>query len=295
MSTIMKSVSTLSRLIVCLLALIVVGAFSFTPSKKDEKENWISLFNGKNIKNWTVKIHHHDVGDNYGNTFRVEDGMIKVRYDKYDKFNERYGHLYFNTPYSYYHLKMEYRFTGEWRKDAPSYTVLNSGVMFHSQDPRTMLKEQDWPISVEMQFLAGLGDGKPRPTGNMCSPGTDVIFEGRKDPRHCINSTSKTYPKEEWVKAELIVLGDSLVQHFINGEKVLEYSKPQIGGGVANRYDPNLKVDGKLLKEGFIALQSEGQEIDFRNIQLLNLEGCTDPKSKSYKSYYVKSNPAKCK
>lgn len=295
MSTIMKSVSTLSLLIVCLLALIVVGAFSFTPSKKDEKENWISLFNGKNIKNWTVKIHHHDVGDNYGNTFRVEDGMIKVRYDKYDKFNERYGHLYFNTPYSYYHLKMEYRFTGEWRKDAPSYTVLNSGVMFHSQDPRTMLKEQDWPISVEMQFLAGLGDGKPRPTGNMCSPGTDVIFEGRKDPRHCINSTSKTYPKEEWVKAELIVLGDSLVQHFINGEKVLEYSKPQIGGGVANRYDPNLKVDGKLLKEGFIALQSEGQEIDFRNIQLLNLEGCTDPKSKSYKSYYVKSNPAKCK
>ena len=221
--------------------------------------------------------------------------MIKVRYDQYDKFNEKYGHLYFNTPYSYYHLKLEYRFTGVWRKDAPSYTELNSGIMFHSQDPRTMPKEQDWPISVEMQFLAGLADGKPRPTGNMCSPGTDVIFEGRKDPRHCINSTSKTYPKEEWVKAELIVLGDSLVQHFINGEKVLEYSKPQIGGGVANRFDPALKIDGKLLKEGFIALQSEGQEIDFRNIQLLNLEGCTDPKSKTYKSYYVKSNPSKCR
>lgn len=291
----MKPAATSIRLIACLLPLIVVGAFSFIPSKKEEKQNWVSLFNGKNIKNWTVKIHHHDVGDNYGNTFRVEDGMIKVRYDKYDKFNERYGHLYFNTPYSYYHLKMEYRFTGEWRKDAPSYTVLNSGVMFHSQDPRTMLKEQDWPISVEMQFLAGLGDGKPRPTGNMCSPGTDVIFEGKKDPRHCINSTSKTYPKEEWVKADLIVLGDSLVQHFINGEKVLEYSKPQIGGGVANRFDPAIKIDGKLLKEGFIALQSEGQEIDFRNIKLLNLEGCTDLNSKSYKSYYVKSNPSKCK
>ena len=291
----MKPAATSIRLIACLFVLIVVETFSFAPSKKEEKQNWVSLFNGKNIKNWTVKIHHHDVGDNYGNTFRVEGGMIKVRYDKYDKFNERYGHLYFNTPYSYYHLKMEYRFTGEWRKDAPSYTVLNSGVMFHSQDPRTMLKEQDWPISVEMQFLAGLGDGKPRPTGNMCSPGTDVIFEGKKDPRHCINSTSKTYPKEEWVKADLIVLGDSLVQHFINGEKVLEYSKPQIGGGVANRFDPAIKIDGKLLKEGFIALQSEGQEIDFRNIQLLNLEGCMDPKSKSYKSYYVKSNPSKCK
>lgn len=291
----MKLRSSYVRLFSSLCAVALLATFSFTSSSKKEKENWISLFNGKNIKNWTVKIHHHEVGENFGNTFRVEDGLIKVRYDQYEQFNERYGHLYFNTPYSYYHLTMEYRFTGVWRKDAPSYTNLNSGVMFHSQDPRTMLKEQDWPISVEMQFLAGLGDGKPRPTGNMCSPGTDVIFEGKKDPRHCINSTSKTYPKEEWVKADLIVLGDSLITHFINGEQVLQYAKPQIGGGVANRYDPTLKIDGKLLKEGFIALQSEGQEIDFRNIKLLNLEGCKNPKSKAYRSYFVKDNPAKCK
>ncbi len=291
----MKPFVSSSKLIAYLLLVLVFAQFSFTSSSSKEKEDWISLFNGKDIKNWTVKIHHHEVGDNYGETFRVEDGLIKVRYDKYEQFNERYGHLYFNTPYSYYHLSLEYRFTGQWRKDAPRYTILNSGVMFHSQDPRTMPKEQDWPISVEMQFLAGLGDGKPRPTGNMCSPGTDVIFEGKKDPRHCINSTSKTYEKEEWVKADLIVLGDSLITHQINGETVLQYAKPQIGGGVANRFDPAIKVDGKLLKEGFIALQSEGQEIDFRNIKLLNLEGCMNPKSKAFRSYYVKSNPAKCK
>ncbi len=241
--------------------------------KSDEKNNdWIPLFNGKDLKDWTVKIHHHDVGDNYGNTFRVEDGMIKVRYDQYDTFNDRFGHLFFKQPFSSYRLTFEYRFVGIWRTDAPNYTIKNSGVMFHSQDPRTILKEQDWPISVEIQLLAGLGDGKPRPTGNMCSPGTDVIFEGKKDPRHCINSTSKTYEGEQWVKAELVVLGDSLVTHIINGETVLQYSKPQIGGGFANRFDPAQKQDGKLLKSGFIALQSEGQEIDFRNIKLLNLE-----------------------
>ena len=143
--------------------------------------------------------------------------------------------------------------------------------MFHSQDPRTMPKEQDWPISVEFQLLAGLGDGKPRPTGNMCSPGTDVVFEGKIDPRHCINSTSKTYEGEQWIQAEIIVLGDSLVTHIINGDTVLQYSKPQIGGGVANRFDPKIKIDGKRLTEGFIALQSEGQEIDFKNIKLLDL------------------------
>ena len=236
-----------------------------------KKEKWISLFNGKDIKNWTVKIHHHEVGDNFGNTFRVEDGLIKIRYDQYDHFEERYGHLFFNTPYSYYKLKFEYRFTGIWRKDAPEYTQINSGVMFHSQDPHSILKEQDWPISVEFQLLGGLDDGLSRPTGNMCSPGTDVEYQGKVDPRHCINSSSKTYYGDQWIQAELVVYGDSLVTHIINGDTVLQYTKPQIGGGVANRYNPALKVDGQLLKSGFIALQSEGQEIDFRNIRLLDL------------------------
>ena len=233
--------------------------------------NWQQLFNGIDINDWIVKIHHHEAGENFGNTFRVEDGMIKVRYDKYGDFNDQFGHLYYKKPFSYYHLKLQYRFVGQWMKTAPSYTQLNSGVMFHSQDPHTMPKEQDWPISVEMQLLGGLGDGKPRPTGNMCSPGTEVMQNGKIVLSHCINSSSKTYEGDQWVNAELIVLADSLVTHIINGDTVLQYSKPQIGGGVVNRYDPKIKVDGKLLKSGFIALQSEGQEIDFRNIQLMDL------------------------
>jgi Domain of Unknown Function (DUF1080) len=265
-----------------------------TTKNEANKKDWQTLFNGKDLKDWTVKIFHHEVGDNFGNTFRVEDGIMKVRYDQYDSFNNRYGHLYYNTPFSYYHLVVEYRFVGEWRKDAPSYTIKNSGVMFHSQDPRSMPKEQDWPISVEMQFLAGLGDGKPRPTGNMCSPGTDVVYKGQIDPRHCIESTSKTYEGEQWVRAELIVLGDSLITHIINGDTVLQYSKPQIGGGVANGFDPKIKQDGKLLSTGFIAMQSEGQPIDFRKVEILNLEGCMNPKSKYYRRYFVKENLGKC-
>jgi hypothetical protein len=256
-----------------LFAVLFFSSLTFcTTTRPFAEQGWIPLFNGKNLQGWTVKIHHHEVGDNFGNTFRVEDGLIKVRYDQYDKFNDRFGHLYYNTPFSHYRLRFEYRFTGEWRRDAPDYTILNSGVMFHSQDPRTMPREQDWPISVEMQLLAGLGDGQPRPTGNMCSPGTDVVFQGKIDPRHCISSTSKTYERDRWVKAELIVLGDSLIAHLIEGDTVLQYSKPQIGGGVANGYDPAIKQDGKLLKTGFIALQSEGQPIDFRNIRIQQLK-----------------------
>ena len=256
-----------------LSALVVLSVFSACQVKKSGQtieKGYTSLFNGKDIKNWIVKINHHEVGDNFGETFRVKDGIIEVRYDQYGAFNEQYGHLYFEKPFSNYHLKMEYRFVGEWKEDAPSYTILNSGLMYHSQDPRTMYKDQDWPISVEMQFLGGLGDGRPRPTGNMCSPGTEIVYEGRIYPGHCLDSSSETYDGDQWVSAELIVLGD-LITHIINGDTVLQYSKPQIGGGVVNNYDPSVKIDGKLLKSGFIALQSEGQPVDFRNIRIKEL------------------------
>jgi hypothetical protein len=278
---------------------LIAASFTYTGCRSvkysEGSQQWVPLFNGKDINDWVVKIHHHEVGEDPANTFRVEDGIIKVRYDKYDTFNQQYGHLYYKQPFSYFHLVTEYRITGEWRKDAPSYTIKNSGIMFHSQDPKTIRREQDWPISVELQLLAGLGDGKPRPTGNMCSPGTDVVYNGKIDPRHCIESTSKTYPADEWVTAELIVLGDSLVKHIINGDTVLQYSKPQIGGGVVNNFDPAIKQDGKLLSSGFIALQSEGQPIDFRKVEILNLEGCMDRKSPSYRPYFIKSDPGKCK
>ncbi|SHJ70203.1 protein of unknown function [Arenibacter nanhaiticus] len=289
----MKKFFSMALYSACLL--ILCQCTTLKPVAQEQNGEWVHMFNGKDLNDWTTKIHHYEVGDNYGDTFRVEDSIIKVRYDKYEgDFNERYGHLYYNTPYSYYHLVIEYRFVGELHPGAPGYTIKNSGVMFHSQDPRTMLKEQDWPISVEMQFLAGLEEGSPRPTGNMCSPGTDVVYEGKIDPRHCINSTSKTYYGDQWVRAEAIVLGDSLVTHIINGEKVLEYTQPQIGGGVANGYDPAVKIDGTLLKEGFIALQSEGQPIDFRMVKIKNLKGCMDPKAINFHKDYIKSDPEAC-
>ncbi len=250
----------------CLLAFVLV----FVNHQDSVDDEWTSLFNGKDLAGWSPKFHHHEFGDNYAQTFRVDEGVIQVNYDDYEEFDERYGHLFYERSFSSFHLKFEYRFTDQWMEDAPSYTYRNSGIMFHSQDPRTILKEQDWPISVEYQMLADEGKG-PRPTGNMCSPGTEVYFEGEMDPRHCINSTSDTYSWDEWVSGELIVYGDSLVIHRVNGETVLQYTQPQIGGGVANGYDPAVKVDGKLLSEGYIGLQAEGQGVEFREIYIREL------------------------
>lgn len=258
-------------ILLSLLALVILSPHGELKDNNRSK-NWINLFNGQNLDGWTVKIHHYEAGNNYGETFRVIDDMIAVRYDQYEgDFNDRFAHLYYDIPYSHYKLALDYRFVGELHPGAPSYTIRNSGVMFHSQDPRTMPVEQDWPISVEMQFLGGLSDGNDRPTGNMCSPGTEVIYEGAVDPRHCISSSSDTYDGDQWVHAELVVYGDSIIHHLINGDTVLTYTQPHIGGGVANRYDPKYKIDGTPLTSGFIALQSEGQPIDFKNIRLMDL------------------------
>jgi hypothetical protein len=266
----------MNRLKIILLLSVLPAMVAFTSGpilKHGKQENeWQYLFNGRNLDGWVVKFHHHKLGDNYANTFRVVDGVIQVNYDGYDHFGERYGHLFFHKPFSSYHLKFEYRFTDQWMKDAPSYTYRNSGIMFHSQAPETILKEQDWPISVEYQMLAAAGDGKPRPTGNMCSPGTEVVFNGEMYPGHCLNSSSKTYQWDEWVSGELIVFGDSLVIHLVNQDTVLQYMQPQIGGGVANRYDPNIKIDGKMLSSGYIGLQAEGQGVEFREIKIKQLD-----------------------
>lgn len=242
--------------------------------KKSESESWQSLFDGESLNGWIPKFHRHEVGDNFGETFRVVEGAIQVNYDQYVVFKEKYGHLFYKEPFSSFHLKWEYRFTDQWMADAPDFTFRNSGVMFHSQDPKTILKNQDWPVSVEYQMLADAGDGKPRPTGNMCSPGTQVYFEGESDPRHCINSNSATFPWDEWVKAELIVYGDSLVFHLVNGDTVLQYTKPhqKLSVGVANGYQSDLFEEDKPLKSGYIGLQAEGQGVEFKEIKIKKLD-----------------------
>jgi hypothetical protein len=239
---------------------------------------WIQLFNGKDINDWIVKLNHHEVGDNYRDTFRVEDGLLKVRYDQYEDFGDRFGHLNYKQPFSDYHLAVEYRFVGNLHRGAPGYAVLNSGVMLHSQDPKTILRDQNWPISIELQFLAGLPDGRARGTGNVCTPGTHVFYKGKLTEAHIIQSSAKTYKPGEWVRAEAIVRGNRSIVHLINGQKVLEYSCPQVGGGVVAGYDPDMFQVGKALTQGFIALQSEGQPIDFRKVELKVLKSDQDNK-----------------
>src|SRR5687767_12408845 len=279
--------------VLCLSASLVLSA----QNQPDQKE-WIQLFNGRDLSDWTPKFAHYDMGVNVNDTFRVEDGLLKVRYDKWPTFNDEFGHIFYKDPFSYYLLAAEYRFVGNQVTTARTdlaWALRNNGLMLHSPHPKTMMKDQDFPISIEVQLLGGLGNGKPRTTANLCTPGTNVVMDGKLVTRHCINSTSKTYEGDQWVRVEVLVHGDELVRHMVEGVTVLEYTKPQIGGGNATPTDPKVKVDGTPLTGGYISLQAETAPIDFRKVELLNLEGCTDAKARNFKPYFVKSNPASCR
>lgn len=242
---------------------------AFVGCKESEsKEKWEQLFNGKDLTGWTIKIAGYPVGENFGNTFYVEDSILKVNYEAYgDDFKDRFGHLSTDKIYSHYKLRIEYRFVGEQAPGGAGWAYRNSGAMLHSQDPQTMALDQDFPVSVEAQMLGG--DGKhERTTGNVCTPGTEVHIGGQQYNGHCAESTSKTYHGDQWVCLEMIVLGDSIVHHIMEGDTIMTYTNLSIGGGNVSP-QPNLPLGP--LKEGRIALQSESHPVEFRKVELLDL------------------------
>lgn len=239
----------------------------------DPPPGFVSLFNGKDLTGWTIKIAKHPLGENFADTFRVEDGILKVSYDGYGKFDKQYGHLYTNIPYSRYLFRLEYRFTGKMMADAPHYVNLNSGIMVHSQSPLSMGLDQEFPVSLEFQFLADEGKGE-RSTGNVCTPGTNLEIDGALVTQHIVKSTAPTFPPAEWVAIEIEVRGNEEIIHRVGGVEVLRYQHPQL--------DPEGRVESaealiragapRQLSFGHIALQAEGQPVWFRNIELKSLE-----------------------
>jgi hypothetical protein len=253
--------------------LCVVLLYSSCGSKKlssgQPEGKWIQLFNGKDLNDWTIKIKGKPLNDNYMNTFRVEDGMMKVRYEGYDQFNQQYGHIYYKKKFSAYLLNLEYRFVGEQAKGGEGWALRNSGAMLHCQAPETITLNQDFPISCEMQLLGGNGKDK-RTTANLCTPGTNVFLNSKLFTPHCVNSTSNTYHGDIWVRAGALVLADSLIQHIVEGDTVLTYSKPQVDYRDRN-VDRNVYKEAQTLPDGYISLQSESHPVEFRKVELFDL------------------------
>jgi hypothetical protein len=250
-----------------ILLLAVTAACAPEPETEPE---WVSLFNGQDLSGWTVKLAGSELGEDPWGTFRVEDGLLTVGYENYDGFENRFGHIFYREPFSHYQLKVEYRFIGEQIPGGPGWAFKNSGVMFHAQSPESMLKNQDFPLSLEAQFLGGNGTDE-RPTANLCTPGTHIDMDGVQVETHCITAAAPTIHDEEWVTVDLIVLGDSLILHVMEGDTVLAYTHPVVGGASVEDFGEPGGEDGRSLTGGYIALQSESHPIQFRQVLIKRL------------------------
>jgi hypothetical protein len=247
------------------------------PSQKTSAQ-WTPILNDPS--DWTIKMGGQDLHEDADKTFQLHDGILKVYGEKRDQ-SVKVGHMFYNKkPSPNFRLRFEYRFTGKQFQSDENWPEQYGGVVFHAQSPTSMGLKQDYPICLEFQLLGGKNTGE-RPTGNVCTIGTQVFTADTLNPSHCINSTSPTFDGDRWVKAEMEVWGDSLIRHYIEGVPVLEYTHPQIGGGfVSPSFDwikGNVKDweewaanDGTPLKEGFLAIQAH-DPIEFRAMELLDL------------------------
>lgn len=269
----------LSKILTIALIFFAVGCNQKPKSNSESEksaevaaeENWIQLFNGKDLNDWQIKFTGHELGENYNNTFRVEDGLLRVSYENWDEWNGTFGHIFYNGEFSHYRLRAEYRFVGDQVKNGPGWAFRNNGLMIHGQSAESMEVDQDFPVSIEVQLLGGNGTDE-RSTCNLCTPGTNVVMNGELVEQHCILSESGTYHGDQWVTAEVEVHGGEVIRHFVNGKEVMHYEKPQLDPR-DQYYEKLLPENGdKIITKGTISLQAESHPTDFRKVELLPLD-----------------------
>lgn len=257
----------------------ITGVGSTGAQTGGEGGDWIQLFNGEDLEGWTPKFSGQQPGENYNDTFRVEDGVLKVDYRDYDGWDGQFGHLFYDDEFSHYVLRAEYRFVEGQPSGAPDWAFRNNGLLVHGQTPDEMEVDQDYPDSIEAQLLGQSADSDAeRTTANVCTPGTHIFMDGDLHTQHCTNSDSDTYRGDRWVTVTIVVRGNEAIRHIVEDDGVvMSYTNPQL-------------EDGTPLSDGTVSIQAESHPTEFRSIELKELDpdspiGDGDPTAPDWGSY----------
>lgn len=215
-------------------------------SCSSEKNQTQQIFNGKDLSGWHTDIPEMDTSTSAKNPFIIRNGML-VSLGKPE------GHIITDASYKNYRLTVEYRF--------PSVPG-NSGILVHTSTPRTLYKM--FPKSLEVQLMH-------QNAGDFWCIAEDITvpdMEKRRGPksewgvdgdkkRRILNLTDNSEkPVGEW-NTMVVECFEDVIKVWLNGDLV--------------NHGTNCTA-----KEGKIALQSEGSEVEFRKVEMRSISSVSE-------------------
>lgn len=213
-------------------------AFSFSICNGQTSKKVISLFNGRDLSGWHIDVPKMDEDPSVKSPFIVRNGMLV-------SLGTPGGHIITDKTFKNYRLEVEYRF---------ARTPGNCGVLVHASTPRALYKM--FPKSIEVQMMH-------ENAGDFWCIVEDITvpdMEARRGPkenwgitegkgRRILNLTDGSEkPVGDWNRM-VIECQDNSVKVWVNGDLVNHGT-------------------GCTASEGNIALQAEGAEVEFREVEL---------------------------
>ena len=220
-----------------LAAASILAASPNQLTEEDKAGGWKLLFDGQTTKGW----HSFKKQTFPEKGWTIDDGWLHGQ-------GKGGGDILSNGQFEQFELQWEW-------KIAPAG---NSGVKYFVLETRPAALGHEYQmVDDERETDASPGSGK-----RMTAAFYDVL-----------KPTNKPHPKPagEINQSRIVVKGNK-VEHWLNGEKVLEYScgSQAVKSAVAESKFKNVRGFGERAK-GQILLQEHGREVWFRNVKIREL------------------------
>lgn len=214
---------------------------------KEKADGWELLFDGTTLNGW--KRYNHD---SIGPLWSVEDGAIKCDGKGLTEGTADIGgSLITIKQYGNFDLQ------ADWKVSPGG----NSGIHYHVVEKPEY--KHEYETGPEYQVMDDAGwTGDPLRKEQFAASNYDM---------YAASENKKLHPAGEWNTAR-IVYKDGHVEHYLNGEKVLEFDENS--ADFKERYQKSKWPDypgWNKFKTGSIALQDHGAAVYFRNIKIKEL------------------------
>ena len=227
-------------LMILLLSLAISGNAQKlnTLTEAEKQAGWELLFNGKNLNGWK----YFQGGE--VTAWKVIDGIL----NNSGIGSDHGGDIITKEQYQNFELYLEWKIAHQ----------SNSGIFIRVQEGNTkriyetapeyqLLDDKGWPTKLDDSQYSGANYAMHKPIG------------------------AKVNPIDDWNTTRIVVNG-SHVQHFLNGNKVIEY---ELWTDEWKELKNNCKWKDKPLygmsEKGHIGLQDHGGLTQFRNIKIRKL------------------------